>query len=199
MRDDDIWQLIDAQRADLADFLDGLSPEQWSARSLCEDWTVRDVAAHLTQSTTSWLRFGIEAVRFGFRFDPMMSELARRDTKSPAKITGALRAMVGVRKRPPGTRVADPLIDVLVHGQDIARPLGLTRAVPTEAAVVAAGRLWDMTFPLQPRRRFPDVELVATDADFRVGSGARMSGPIADVLLALAGREAGSAMLTRAE
>jgi uncharacterized protein (TIGR03083 family) len=185
---DETWRHIDAQRAGLADFLDTLSPQQWSTPSLCPKWTVRDVAVHVTQSTTSWWRFAVSSVRFGFRFDPMVCALARADDRSPDEITAALRAMVGVRRKPPGTKVADPLMDVLVHSQDIAIPLGIKRAMPIEPAVVVAERLWGMTFPINPKSRFPHVELVATDADFHVGSGERVSGAIADVVMALAGR-----------
>ena len=44
------------------------------------------------------------------------------DQRKPEEITAALRAMVGGRRRPPGTAVADPLADVLVHGQDMRCP-----------------------------------------------------------------------------
>jgi hypothetical protein len=60
-----------------------------------------------------------------------------------------------------------------------------------EPAIVAAERLWAMGFPFHTRKRFPGVELVADDADFRVGSGDRVSGAMSDILLALAGRNAG--------
>lgn len=48
MGDDDVWAVIDLQRRRTADLLAGLSGEQWDHPSLCEGWTVRDVAAHLT-------------------------------------------------------------------------------------------------------------------------------------------------------
>ena len=35
MGDKRIWSYIDEQRADLADFLDTLTPEQWETPSLC--------------------------------------------------------------------------------------------------------------------------------------------------------------------
>lgn len=35
------------ERADLADFLETLSPQQWQEPSLCLGWTVRDVVAHM--------------------------------------------------------------------------------------------------------------------------------------------------------
>ncbi len=191
------WQHIDHQRADLADFLETLTPDQWDTPSLCAGWTVRDVGVHLTQSVTSWPRMAFEAVRSGFRFNEMVARTAREDASEPAEIVSTLREMVGGRRRPPGTAVADPLTDTLVHGQDIAIPLGLDRQIPVELAVVAGERLWGMGFPFHARKRFPGVELVADDADFRVGSGEPVTGAMSDILLALAGRDVGLAKLSR--
>jgi uncharacterized protein (TIGR03083 family) len=189
---DVIWSHVDDQRADLADLLALLTADQWATPSLCPDWTVRDVAVHLTQSTLSWTRMGAQAVRSGFRFNAMLARVAKEDTRHPEEIIAALHAMVGVRRRPPGTAVADPLIDVLVHGQDIAVPLGIDRPMPTAPAVIAAERLWAMGFPFHARKRFAGVELQATDADFCVGSGRPVRAPIRDLVLALSGRNSRS-------
>ncbi len=191
MDDLQIWACIDEQRADLADLLDTLSPEQWETPSLCPGWTVRHVAAHITQSTTNWGRLTFELVRSGFRFNAVTLRMAREDRRTPQEITDALRAMVGGRRRPPGTAVADPLMDVLVHGQDIAVPLGIERTMPTAQAVVVAERLWKMGFPFNARRRFPNVSFTATDADFSVGDGDVVRGPIQDIVMTLSGRRAG--------
>ena len=53
MDKDTSWAIIDQQRSLLADLLDNLTAEQWSAPSLCEGWTVRDVAAHLSLAATA--------------------------------------------------------------------------------------------------------------------------------------------------
>lgn len=45
---DQVWQVIDAQRMNLAALLEQLSGDDWRQPSLCAGWTVRDVAAHLT-------------------------------------------------------------------------------------------------------------------------------------------------------
>ena len=45
---DQIWQVIDAQRMNLAALLEQLPAGEWRQPSLCAGWTVRDVAAHLT-------------------------------------------------------------------------------------------------------------------------------------------------------
>jgi uncharacterized protein (TIGR03083 family) len=191
MDDSQIWAYIDEQRADLADFLDTLTPEQWETPSLCPGWTVRQAAAHITQSSTNWGRLSFELLRSGFRFNALTLRMARDDQRKPEEITAALRAMVGGRRRPPGTAVADPLADVLVHGQDIAVPLGIPRSMPVPAAVVAAERLWKMGFPFDARKRFPNITFTATDADFSVGDGDVVRGPIQDIVMTLSGRRAG--------
>jgi uncharacterized protein (TIGR03083 family) len=45
---DRVWQTIDAQRLGLTDLLVTLTDDEWRQPSLCDGWTVRDVAAHLT-------------------------------------------------------------------------------------------------------------------------------------------------------
>jgi uncharacterized protein (TIGR03083 family) len=48
MTDDEIWAAIDAHRLRTAELLERLSDDEWCHPSLCDGWTVRDVAAHLT-------------------------------------------------------------------------------------------------------------------------------------------------------
>ena len=43
----DTMRLARDERADLADFLATLTPEQWDAPTLCTLWRVRDVVAHM--------------------------------------------------------------------------------------------------------------------------------------------------------
>ncbi|MGH3448341.1 MAG: maleylpyruvate isomerase family mycothiol-dependent enzyme, partial [Nocardioidaceae bacterium] len=47
-----VWESVAAERRALADLLDTLSPEQLATPSLCDAWTVREVAAHLVVSHT---------------------------------------------------------------------------------------------------------------------------------------------------
>ena len=120
------------------------------APSLCDGWRVRDVAAHLTHSHMHPVRAVVEAVKSGFRFDPMIRRLGREDPRSQPEIVAALRGMVGSRTKVPGTSVQQPLIELLVHGQDIAVPLGIDWPMPARwRRVEAANRLAGMTFPTQ--------------------------------------------------
>jgi uncharacterized protein (TIGR03083 family) len=188
MNSDQIWAVIDTERAGLADALETLTPEQWTAPSLCDDWRVRDVAAHLTHSHMDPVKALFEAVKSGFRFDPMIKRLGIEDPRSQAQIVAALRGMVGSRRKVPMTTDHDPLTDILVHSQDITVPLGIDYAMPVQAAVEVANHLWRMRFPMHPARRLQGIRLVATDADFVAGQGREVRAPIRDVVMILAGR-----------
>lgn len=190
---DEVWAVVDRQRAGLADLLEGLTDEQWDVPSLCDGWRVREVAAHLTLAHTSPGRAVVEAVRARGSFDAMIRDTAlRRATAPREELVAALRAMVGSRRRAPGVSPLEPLLDVLVHGQDIALPLGVDRAVPLDAATTAATRVWTMGWPMArafgARRRLRGLELVADDVDWAVGAGLRVEGPVAALLLVLTGR-----------
>jgi uncharacterized protein (TIGR03083 family) len=80
------------------------------------------------------------------------------------------------------------LVDVLCHAQDITRPIGRPYPTPTDAAVAAAEHIWKRSFPFRAQRRLRGFELVATDAPWRAGAGARVEGPIAALLLVVSGR-----------
>jgi len=185
---DEIWRCVDDQRIELADLLEGLDAEQWMAPSLCDGWRVRDVAAHLTHSHMHPVQAIVEAVKSGFRFDAMISRLGREDRRSQAEIAAALRGMAGSRKKVPGTSVQQPLIELLVHAQDITVPLGIDRPMPVDAALEAAERLAGMKFPLNAQQHLAGVRLVATDADFVAGEGTEIRVPIREIVMILTGR-----------
>lgn len=190
---DTVWKHIDEQRrgmADLIEQIDADNPAAWDTPSLCTGWTVRHVAAHLTHSTISAPRMLLEAARSGFRFNAVVNRMAVTDSRPPAELAAALRAVVGTRRHPPGTTELDPLTDVLVHAQDICVPLGIHRPMPVDAAVAAAERVWGMGFPFRARKRLAGTRLVATDADFSAGEGREVAAPIRDLLMLLTGRPA---------
>jgi hypothetical protein len=119
----------------------------------------------------------------------MIDDTARAHAAVPTgQVVAELRAMRGSRRRAPGVSVVEPLTDVLVHGQDIALPLGLARPVPPAAAAIAATRVWTMGWPFWARRRLRGLTLAATDDPWRVGTGALVEGTTGDLLMVLTGR-----------
>lgn len=188
-----VWAAIDRQRTLTADLLEGLTDEQWDSPSLCEGWTVRDVAAHLTLQQMRAGAALADAIRHPGSLNRMIRDAARRRAEMPVdQLPGQIRAMVGSRRHNVGLTCREALIDILVHGQDIAVPLGLSLEMPTEPTAVAATRVWSYggkgkarVFRKLPVHRFG---LTATDISWSVGDGPQIEGPISAILLLLTGR-----------
>lgn len=187
------WVHIEAERRSLAALLSGLSPEQWESPSLCERWRVRDVAAHVAMTPagapTTWqILTGVARARGDlWRFGCDVA-VAWGDARSCDEIVAILDEQAASRSMPVVTNAQNILLDVLVHGQDIAVPLGLDRPVPTDAGLAAFDRIWSMGWPFHARRRLAGVTLVATDAELVAGDGPEVSGRLADLLLLATGR-----------
>jgi uncharacterized protein (TIGR03083 family) len=189
---DEVWRHTHEQRRALDTLLRDLSDEEWAVPSLCQGWTVRDVAAHVMRSATvTPVEMAVALVRFRGRYNTLVAEDARRAARRPvAELVAEFERHDGSRRHPFGTSVTDPLLDVLVHTQDIAVPLGLPRTMPIAPAVVAARRAHRLGFLFNDSARRRQVEIRATDADFAVGKGPLVEGPICAVLMLLTGRTA---------
>ena len=132
---DAVWAAIHQQRLELADLLDDLSSDEWDHPSLCTGWRVRDVAAHLALAHTGPGRAALELIRAGGSLPRLIRTTAVRHAALPTeRIVAEIRGMAGSRRRAVGVSPLEPLLDVLVHGQDVAVPLGRPRAMPVDAA-----------------------------------------------------------------
>jgi uncharacterized protein (TIGR03083 family) len=198
MDDTEIWRAVHEQRASLADLLETLTDAQWRCPSLCVGWTVRDVAAHVVSSADAGIgEVLIAMVRARGNFNrAMLLEARRRSARPTDQIIADYRRLDGSRRHPPGTTTFDPLVDVLVHTQDIARPLDLDHPMPPPLAAAAATYVWSRGFPYSPRKRLGGFRFTATDVEWTVGDGPTVQGPMAAILLLLAGRTVGVPELT---
>ena len=189
---DAILRAVEAERRDLADLLDRLAPADWDVESLCADWTVRDVVAHLTLVTRLSKPAAVLGVlRARGDIHKMIGDAARRRGAefTPAELVAQLRATAGSARRPLGAQPSDPLVDILVHGQDIARPLGRDRPMQPERVQPALEHVWSSSF-YGARKRFAGLRFVATDVVWSAGEGAEVRGPSGELLLLLTGRSA---------
>jgi uncharacterized protein (TIGR03083 family) len=181
---------VAAEFRSLADLLAAASDAQWDTQSLCEDWRVREVVAHLTMAARySEEEFMAELRRCDFDFARLSNEVASRDAKLPEnELVACLRSGVMQHWTPPGGGYHGALNHVVIHGLDVTVPLGVPRRSPDETIRVV---LDDLTqggghthFGVDIRGR----HLQASDLDWSYGSGAALRGAAADLALAMCGR-----------
>lgn len=140
----------------------------------------------------------LRAIRARGDFDRVAADMARERALrySPAELVAQLRETAGQPRRFPMSSPLDPLTDILVHGQDIARPLGRERPMPIERVLPVLEHVWTSFF-YGTRKRFAGLRFIACDAKWSAGDGAReVCGPAGDLLLLLTGRRAALPGLT---
>lgn len=185
----DLEAAICVERAALADDLAGLTDAQWTHQSLCGRWTVEEVVAHLTAAASvrmvRWLLSMLAA-----RFDDSVHNdrrLAEHRGATPAETLERFRATV-TGPAGPSRHTAAWLGEIVVHGQDIRRPLGLTRE-PAPAATTAVARFFaGRDFAVASRSTIADLRVEATDGPFATGTGDLVRGPTLSLVMAMAGR-----------
>ena len=180
------------ERRALADQLATLTPQQQATRSLCAAWSVHDVAAHLIMPMeVSVPRVVLAVLLAGGNFDRANERITRRLAQRPfAEVVDVLRRKADSRFTPPGSGPEAPLVDVLVHGLDIRRPLQLHRDIPEPRLRKALTFLMTAPSGLVPQGALTGLRFEAEDVDWAHGSGAVVRGTAGALLLAATGRAA---------
>jgi uncharacterized protein (TIGR03083 family) len=191
MKSDEIWKHIHAERAEMANTWTTLSPTQWAAQSWCQGWSVQDTAGHiLAAAEQTPVNFYRELISAGFRFNVFTDRGARKlAVIGPDELVRRLRARTSTTNHPPAPVLA-MLGEIVVHGQDIRRPLGLKHR-PPEAALTAVADGWkNSNILIGAKRRISGLRLRATDTGWAHGDGPEVSGPLLSLILAMTGRKA---------
>jgi uncharacterized protein (TIGR03083 family) len=187
----DMWTTIAAERGALAEDLADLSQAEWNARSLCDGWSVEDVLAHMTSAASlTPPTFLLDFASTGFNF-PKFAEkgIARQRGATPSETLAKFRAKQDSRKSPPGPKLTW-LGEVIVHAEDIRRPLGIQHTYPTDAVMSVLDFYKDSNTLIGTKNRIAGVTLKATDAEWTHGSGPLVEGRLVDLLVAATGRKA---------
>jgi len=186
----DVWSFVHAERARLADDLAELPPEAWATGSLCPGWDVHDVLAHLVDTAkTSRIGFARRMIlaRLDFDGDNAIG-IARERRVDPRQTVAALRAVVPLTLTPIAPRPTR-LVEAIVHGEDIRRPLGIPASYPPDALTDALAYQVKAAVAMGGgRERVDGLRLVATDSTFESGDGDVVRGSGVDLLLAVSGR-----------
>jgi uncharacterized protein (TIGR03083 family) len=191
VKSEEIWKYIHSERAQMAQTWAALSPSQWAAASWCEGWSVQDTAGHvLAAAEQTPANFYKELISAGFRFNVFTDRAARRLASiGPDELVRRLQARTSTTNHPPAPVLA-MLGEIVVHGQDIRRPLGLEHR-PPEGALVAVADSWtNSNLLIGAKRRIAGLRLRATDCEWAHGAGPEVAGPLISLVMAMTGRKA---------
>jgi uncharacterized protein (TIGR03083 family) len=163
-----------------------LTDDQWNMPSLCPDWTVRDVVVHLAYHTH---RSGLKE-----KAGNLHKTTAVMVERENASARDELLRWLSSDPAPAERKSRGTLAELVIHQQDIRRPLGLPRDYPEDAlrssldlCTTRSGNIFviDRRFRLGRRLR-----LVATDLEWTMGKGPEVRGTAEALLMAIAGRRA---------
>jgi uncharacterized protein (TIGR03083 family) len=192
----DIWPVIQAERKTLATDLETLDEDQWSRPSLCSEWTVQDVLAHMTATAKiAPATFFGKLAASGFSLTKLQAkDISAEKGGSPADTLARFEAVLSSRKHPPGP--ADTMLgETIIHAQDIRGSLGISHDYPTDALVEVADFFKNSNLIIGTKRRIAGLTLEATDTEWSHGTGPTVAGPILALVMAMTGRKAADSEL----
>ena len=183
---------IAAEQQEFVDVLRAATAEQLAAPSLCAGWSVRDVAIHVAwhihMRKSAYAKDVVQFGAFGGAwFETKLLE--REGARTDGDLIDWFAAPAHVDENNLG--------ELIVHQQDVRRPLRATRAIATDRLV------WALDYCLTRKgggyfgigggsyKRTRDLRLVATDIGWTGGTGSEVRGPGEAILMAINGRDVG--------
>lgn len=184
------WQAVHAERRRLAADLCGLSVGQWALPSLCPGWDVHDVLAHLVDTArTGRLSFVRDLLRASLNFDRANENgIARHKHQDPQDTLAALKQAADLTRTPPAS-LTTRLVEAIVHGEDIRRPLGIAGHYPRPAIEQALA--YQLRTPVSfggGRERAAGLRLIDHETGTSWGRGDKVEADAIDLLLSVSGR-----------
>ena len=191
LSDEQLRALMRDERARLAEHLAGLTDEQWHLPSLCGEWDVEHVVAHLAAGASTgqwaWIRSMLLA---GFRPSVHNARRLREHLgATPAQTLENFRAIIDSTTTPSKHSIAY-LGEIVVHGQDIYHPLGIDYTPAVDVVTPVAGFFAARDFAVNSATAAKGVSLRASDGPFAAGTGPEVIGPTLALVMVMAGRPA---------
>ena len=183
------WAAIHSERTTLAADLVDLPDDRWAAPSLCAEWSVEQTLAHLTAGAfeTRW-RWLASVIRARGNFDRHNQRgLTTHLGNTPHATLNSFRNAI------PSTTAASGhhwawLGEIVIHAEDIRRPLGITPSTPPHIAAEVVGHFTVKNFTVKSKTHAAGLHLRATDSTFEHGQGPEVAGPTLSLLMVLSGR-----------
>lgn len=185
----DPQSLITATFDGLADLLSSVPLQAWDVPSLCENWQVRHVVAHVTMPARfTPEQFGAEMAAAGGDFTVASDTIAARDASQPiTNQLDALRSPALHQWQPPGGGATGALSHAVIHSLDITLALDRPVVAPQDAVLAvldvlatANGEIFGINLA--------GVRLEATDTDWSWGNGHTIRAESNQLVALLSGR-----------
>ena len=107
---------------------------------------------------------------------------------TPSRVMSRFASLADSNGHPPGP-VDTMLTEVLVHSEDIRRPLGISHTYPPEALTRMIDFYRGSNLLIGGKKRAAGLTLRATDAGWSAGSGPEVAGPALSLMMATVGRQ----------
>ena len=174
----------------LADFLSDQGDAAWDTPSLCTEWRVRELVAHVTMPARyGQEEFLAELEAHGFDFDRLSNAIAARDGELPTPPSSPISARrPSTSWLPPGGGEHGALNHAVIHALDATVPLDAAEVVPAPAVAVVLDDLTVGGVSANFGTRLDGRRLEATDRDWAHGTGDPLRGPAHLLALAVCGR-----------
>ncbi|MDT5243479.1 MAG: hypothetical protein QOD36_855 [Mycobacterium sp.] len=184
-------QMARDEREEFAALLQGLTPQQWESPTLCELWSVREVAIH----TVSYDELSTPGLVSRFLKGRLNTDrinaigVADYADRAPEQIIALIRANTEPHGLTGGFGGRIALTDGMIHQQDIRRSVGLPRTIDPKRLRTALD-FARFAPTIRGAWRARGVRLVATDLDWAYGKGREVRGSGEALLMVMAGRRA---------
>jgi hypothetical protein len=111
---------------------------------------------------------------------------------NPEQLVGMLEVCAKDLRSPVGISPAEVLTDLIIHTQDIVKPLGIEYSPDSTVLYMALNNLKTSSFGLiisGAYKNMAGLKLVATDLSWNIGKGQMITGSALDLMMAIAGRK----------
>jgi uncharacterized protein (TIGR03083 family) len=141
-------------------------------------------------ASSSPAKFFVGMAKAAFNFDKFADgQVDKHRGPDPAATLNEFRSLQNSTSAPPGPKTSW-LGEVVVHGEDVRRPLGIAHTYPPDAVRQVIDFYKGSNLIVGSKKRIAGLALAASDADWQHGQGEKIEGPLLSLLMAMTGRGA---------
>ena len=186
------WNQAAKARGEFIEMYESLSESQRQEASLCDGWSAEGVMFHLASFVeTSAFGFVKHMAKGAGNFDKVSKNMVdEQAARAKGESLAALKAKAAKGAPMPGFPEVMTTADVVIHTQDVRRPLKIDQPPSPELLKATLDFLTTQKQAKQmvDLKPMANVRLEASDSDWAFGTGAVITGKAEAIMMALANR-----------